>query len=314
LEKKKIILDTDVGTDFDDAFALTLAANSPELDLLGVTTVTPKGYLRARIGLKLLKMLYKERIPMVIGAEEPLLRELRPWWTTFHHWGHEGEGFLTPEDEKIQPTPGYGPDFIVEKVMQYPGEITLIPIGPLTNIALAIIREPQIIGKVKEIIAMGGVMNPQNLGLKPNLEHNFTSDPDAAKVVLNSGIPFKMVPLDVTIHFVMTRERFQQLKSIKTTVTEVLVIMTERWLKVVKRDWSELHDPLAVAYAVDPSFLQMKKYHIAFEMKNNILYTIPYERSELTPEFAPTVEPHIEVAVDVDSDRCWKFFIERIGK
>ena len=308
--KKKIILDTGPGSDFDDVYALTLAANSPELELVGVTIVSGKGLLRARIDLKLLRMLGKPDVPVIVGAEEPLLRDPRPWWTTFRPWGHEGKGFLTPEDEKLMPAPGYAPDFIVEKVMEFPGQITLIPVGPMTNIALAIIRNPKIIGEVKEIIAMGGVINARGIGVKPLLEHNFSSDPEATRVVLNSGIPFKMVNLNVTLKFVMSPARFEQIKALGTPVTKALVSMTEIWLKEVKRNWSELHDPLAVGVAIDPSFVKFKKYFIEFGMWEGILETIPFERTE----FIPTAAPHIEVAEDVEADRFWDFFVERIGR
>lgn len=308
--RKKIILDTDVGSDFDDAYAITLAANSEELDLLGVTICGGWGELRARIGLKLLEMLGKPNIPVVIGAQEPLLRKKMPWWTTFTPWGHEGKGFLTEEDEKRKATPGHAADFIIEKVMENPGEVTLVPVGTLTNIALAIIKEPQIIGKVKEIVAMGGVVWPHQLGVKPNMEHNFSADPQASMVVLESGIPFTMVGLNATFKFVMTRERFAQLRSLNTPVTNALSDMTVRWFKEVKRDWSELHDPLAVGVVIDRSYIKSKKYYLELKMVDGILETIPLERIE----FIPTRAPHVDVCLDADGDRFWDFFIERIGR
>lgn len=313
MERKKVILDTDPGSDFDDVYALTLACNSPELDLLGVTIVAGWGDLRARIDQKLLRLLGKTGIPVVKGAEEPLLRKPRPWWTTFSPWGHEGAEFLNEadkEDPALAPTPGYAPDFIVEKVMEHPGEVTLIPVGPLTNIALAIIREPGIIGKVKEIVAMGGVIKPREINCKPIMEHNFSSDPDASKVVLESGIPFKMVNLNVTLKYVMTQERLRQIQQMGTPVTEALVAMTKRWLKEVGRDWSELHDPLAVGSVVDPSFVTWKKYYIECVVHDGILETLAYERAE----FIPTALPHVEVAEDVRADDFWNFFAERIAR
>jgi len=307
---KKIILDTDPGSDFDDVYAIVLAVNSPELELEGITIVAGNANLRARIALKLLKLLGKEEVPVVKGCEMPLLQEKRPWWTTFNPWGHEGKGFLTSEDDQLQPTPGHASDFMISKVTEFPGAITLVPIGPLTNIALAIIKEPKIVRKVKEIVAMGGVINPHQFGIPPILEHNFSSDPEAAKVVLNSGIPFTMIGLNVTLKVQMTVDRFNQLKSYHTTVVDGLVEMTERWFEVVKRDWSELHDPVAVGTVIDRSFVKTEKFYIDCKIENGVLKTIPYKRVE----FIPTKEPHIEVGVDVEGDRFWDFFIQRITK
>lgn len=307
---KKIILDTDPGSDFDDAYAIVLAANSPELELEGVTIVAGNADLRAKIALKLLNLLGRDDIPVLKGCELPLLLEKRPWWTTFDPWGHEGKGFLTEQDDNLRPSPGHAADFIIDKVMEFPGEVTLVPAGPLTNIALAIIKEPKIVGKVKEIVAMGGVIDPQQFGIPPILEHNFSSDPEAAKVVFQSGIPLTVVGLNVTLKVQMTVDRFNQLKSYHTSVVDGLVEMTKRWFEVVKRDWSELHDPVAVGAVIDRSFIKTEKLYIDCQIENGVLKTIPYKRVE----FIPTKEPHINWGIDVDGDRFWDFFIERITK
>lgn len=308
--KKKIILDTDPGSDFDDVFAITLAANSPEIDLLGVTIISGKGELRARIALKLLNMLGRADVPVIVGAEEPLMRKPMPWWTTFKPWGHEGVGFLTPEDDKLKPTPGHAADFIIEKVMQYPGEVTLVPIGPLTNIGLAITKEPKIIGKVKEIVAMGGVVWPEKFEISPKLEHNFSSDPHATQLVFESGIPFTMVGLNATLQVVMTKERYAQLRAVNTAVTNALVDMTDRWFEILNREWSELHDPVAVAAVIDRSFVQTKKYYIDLKMEDGILLTKPVARVD----FIPAQPPHVDVCIGADGDRVWSFLLERLSK
>lgn len=315
---KKIILDTDIGTDFDDAYALVLAANSPELELEGVTIVGSNADLRAKIALKLLNLLGKANVPVLKGCELPLLLEKRPRPTTFDDlMGHEGKGFLTEQDDNLRPSPGHAVDFIINKVMEFPGEITLIPIGTLTNIALAIIKEPKIISKVKEIVAMGGVIWPEKLGVYHTCEHNFSADAQATKIVLNSGIPFTMIGLNVTLKVKMTNDRFNQLKSYHTPVVDGLVEMTKRWFKVLNRDWSELHDPCAVGAVIDRSFVKTEKFFIKCKILNGDLETVPYKRSVYPYKrigFVPTKEPHIEVALDVEADRFWDFFIKRVTK
>ena len=307
---KKIILDTDIGTDFDDAYALVLSVNSPELELEGVTINGGGADLRAKIALKLLKLLGRDDIPVFKGCELPLLLEKRPWPTTFDLYGHEGKGFLTEQDDNLKPRPGHAIDFIIDKVTEFPGEITLMPIGTLTNVALAIIKEPRIIPKVKEIVAMGGVIWPEQLGVYHTLEHNFSADAEATKIILKSGIPFLMVGLNVTLKVTMTNDRFNQLKSYHTPVVDGLVEMTKRWFKVLNRDWSELHDPVAVGAVIDRSFVKTEKYFIQCNTENGDLKTVPYKRVE----GVPTKEPHIEVAIDVESDRFWNFFLERVTK
>ena len=310
IQKQKIILDTDIGSDHDDIYALALAANSPELEIEGITIVGGKALLRAQIALKMLKLLGKEKIPVIMGCEQPLLQEKMPWWTTFKPWGHEGEGFLTPQDSDLTPVEGHASDFIISKILQYPGKVTLVPVGPLTNVALAIIKEPKIISNIKEIIMTGGLIDPHKLRISPFLDHNLTSDPDATKVVLNSGIPVTLIGWNATRKVNMSADRFNKLKSNNTSVVNALVGMTERWFTVVKRDWSELHDPVAVGVVVDESFIKTEKFYIECKIRDGVLETIPYERIE----FIPTKPPHIKVALDAEGDRFWEFLYARLIK
>lgn len=309
-ERKRVIIDTDPGSDFDDAYAIVLAANSPELILEGVTIVSCLQDVRAKIARKLLNLCGKPEVPVVKGCDLPLLRKPVEGWSTFKPAGNEGKGFLTPEDDALEATPGHAADFIISKVMEYPGEITLIPIAELTNIALAIIKEPQIVGKIKEIVLMGGIIKPEEYGMTPNLEHNLSSDPDATKIVFESGIPITVVSMNVTLKVCMDLKRFEKLQTYHTPVVDGLVAMTKHWFALVQREWSELHDPVAVGVVIDRSFVKTKKYFIDIVMKDGYMCTIPHERIE----FIPTKTPHIEWGVDVDGDRFWEFFLERITK
>jgi len=307
---KRVIIDSDPGSDFDDAYAIVLAANSQELILEGVTIVSCLQDVRMRIARKLLNLCGREDVPVVQGCDLPLLRKPVPGWSTFKPAGNEGKGFLTPEDDKLQATPGHAADFIISKVLEHPGEITIIPIAELTNIALALIKEPKIIPLIKEIVLMGGIINPEKYGMTPNMEHNLSSDPDATKIVFESGVPIRVISMNVTLQVCMNLERFKKLQTYHTPVVDGLVAMTKHWFALVKREWSELHDPVAVGAVIDPSFVKTEDYFIDIKIVDGVMCTIPHQRIE----FIPTKEPHISWGVDVDGDRFWEFFLERVTK
>jgi purine nucleosidase len=146
---ERIILDTDIGTDVDDAMAVALAALSPELIVEGITTVYGNVDIRSRMVLKILKMLGRSDIPVFSGVREVLLRNREIWWL-----GHEGEGLLEEGDENLLPETQHAVDFIINTVMSNPGEITIVAIGPFTNLAVVLAREPKVANNVKNIIIM----------------------------------------------------------------------------------------------------------------------------------------------------------------
>lgn len=309
---KRIIIDTDIGSDFDDVCALVLAANSPEIKIEGVTTVGGDVALRARIARKLLNLLGLENVPVHEGCSLPLMRKHNIQVDTYQSFGHEGNGLLTPEDDALQANPGHAIDYIIDTIMQNPGEIILVPIGGLTNIALAIIKEPRIIENVKEIVAMGGIIHAyEEFGMLPRLEHNFCSDPEATRIVFESGIPITVVSMNVTLKAKMSPERLKELQSYSTPVVDALVANTKDWLNYVKRDRSELHDPIAIAYLVDPSFMKTEEYYMDMQVREGSFTMIPYKFME----FVPSRPPHIKWGVDIDDDeRFWKFFLERVTR
>ena len=300
LMKKKIIIDTDTGTDVDDAVAITLALKSPELKVEGITTVYGNTLLRAQIVLKLLKLMGINDVPVAAGVEKPLLRERDIWWP-----GHEGKGILTDEDKNLKPIDKHAIDFIIEKIMENPGEITLVTIGPLTNIAAAIIKEPKIIENVKGIVMMGGVARIfDNAPELPYIEHNIKCDPEAARVVFNSQIPITMVGLDVTLKVPINRSHLQKIKNVGTDLTDTLVRLIEIWWEFLKSDSSCMHDPLALSYCIKPEFLETMNCKVIVETqgKHTVGQTI----------VIPDENSNIKVACGVDSDGFIEFLIGRI--
>ena len=298
--KNRILIDTDIGSDADDAVAITFALKSPELDVVGITTVYGDTLLRARIVLKLLELMGIDYIPVAVGIEKPLLRERGIWWT-----GHEGKGILTEKDKNLKPIEKHAVDFIIDKIMKNPKEITLVTIGPLTNIATAIIKEPKIIENVKEIVMMGGVARIFKNALElPYIEHNIKCDPEAAFVVFNSGIPITMVGLDVTMRVPIKRFHLEKIRSSGTTLNKVLARLIEIWWNFLKSDSSCMHDPLAVSYCVKPEFLKTINCKVLVETtgKHTAGQTI----------IIPDECSNVKVAYDVEENEFLNFLINRI--
>src|SRR5699024_7544534 len=225
---KKVIIDTDIGSDIDDAMALALAIKSFEIEIKGITTVYGDVDLRARLAKKLLDLGDCPNIGVYAGIEKPLLRERDVWMA-----GHEGDGVLD-EGEIISYESQHAVDFIIDTIMNAPGEVTLILIGPLTNIATAIIREPRIADNVKEIILMGGVtrLSKDSLHL-PITEHNIHSDPEAASVVFNSSAAITMVGVDVTHQVTIGREHQRQLEN-STPLNNAIAKQMEKWFDFIE--------------------------------------------------------------------------------
>ncbi len=244
----RLILDTDIGTDVDDSLAIAVLLASPEIQLDGITCVYGDVGLRARMVRKLLRLAGRERAcPVLLGVEPPLLG-LRPvYWA-----GHEGVGLLEPGDDGLEADPGHAVDFMVETIMASPGEIHLLAIGPLTNVALAFRREPRIATALRHLTIMGGVHRGiDGLGL-PIGEHNFICDPEAAHVVLSSGAPITLVPLDVTTKVEIDREMVARIRAVGTPFHDAVAGQVEAYPRFARRGATALHDPLAAAIVVQP--------------------------------------------------------------
>jgi len=249
--KIPIILDTDIGTDIDDAFALALIIKSPELELLGVTTVSGDTAARARIAAK---MLWEaggkwRQVPVVAGPPET------PQPIDQGRWA---EGFVSPQILKVSAV-----DFLRSKIHRYPGEITLICIGELTNVAALLKGDPLVAKKIKRIALMGGsVARGYAPGSKPEPEWNIKSNPAAAQTVFTSGIPIIMAPLDVTAMLKLDAAGRERIFSQKTPLTDSLAALYHLW----HQETPTLFDPMAVALVLDPSLCETKD--LAVEVDN----------------------------------------------
>lgn len=294
----RIILDTDIGTNPDDAVALALAAKSKEIRIEGVTTVYGQVHIRARIAKKIMKLCGVEGIPVYPGIKEPLLRN-RPIFRS----GLEGIG-LSLEDEGEEQDK-HAVDFIVETVMRHPGEITLVAIGPHTNIAAALIREPRISEYVKEIVVMGGVTRLARNGIHLSpIEHNIQCDPEAASVVFSCGAPIVMVGLDVTREALFSRKEKDVIASCGTPLAQTLASMMQTFMDYMKRDYSYMCDPFAIAALIDRTLIHTKRMDVR----------IHYDHREVTGQTIAELSRNgnVEVALEADILRFFILLYDRL--
>ncbi len=266
---RKIIIDTDPGQ--DDAVAILLALASPELDLLGLTAVAGNVPLaltekNARIVCELVD---RADIPVFAGADTPLNRKLV---TAEHVHGKTGlDGPQLPDPTMpLQPT--HAVDFLIDTLRQEPeGEVTLLPIGPLTNIAMAFERAPDIIGKVAEIVLMGGAYFEVG-NITPAAEFNIYVDPEAAEIVFRSGVPLTVMPLDVTHKALTTRPRVEAFRSLGTRTGEMVAAWTDFFERFDKEKYGSegapLHDPCTVAYLLEPDLFTGRHINVEIETQS----------------------------------------------
>jgi purine nucleosidase len=301
---KPIILDTDIGTDVDDCLALALCLASPELKLAAVTTVYGDVQLRARMALKLLALRGVHDVPVAAGAERPLLGKVPIHWE-----GHEGQGLLAPEDSALAPVDEHAADLIVRTVMAQPGEVILIAIGPLTNVALALLKEPRLARTLGGLVIMGGVIGGTGALHLPWTEHNFRCDPEAAQIVLASGAPMAIVPLDITTQVRIRTVGVARIAAADTPFHAVVADQIRRYHRYKEQGWTYLHDPLAIASVLRPELVKWESLHTVVETggthtAGKLLVRPPAEGSPVTAE----------VALGVTAAQAEGFIVGRIAQ
>jgi purine nucleosidase len=296
---ERIIIDTDIGSDPDDAMAIALAMKSPEIIIEGITIVNGDVQHKARMADKVLSLGGYGSIQVVPGISTSLLKNRKVYAN-----GQEGEGFVSPNDKTL--FDGHAVDFIIEKVMNNPGEISLVAIGPLTNIAAAMIREPKITRYLKRIYLMGGVTGicSQNRDM-PEVEYNIKCDPESASVVLSSKTPILMVGLDVTMDLLLTKENLNQIKSSNTQLNDVLAGIIERWLNFIGEEATPMHDPLALALVIDPGLVKTQTMNVVVD------YNHDRSSGKTIASLAP--DGFIEVAYEVNEVGFFKILLDRLA-
>jgi purine nucleosidase len=304
----RVVLDTDLamgapGSDVDDGFALALALADPAVVVDVVTTVGGNSDVATstRLTSDLLHLLGHADVPVVTGAGAPLDPRLRRADAVAAGTGARGHAAVE----------------IVERVMAEPGELTIVAIGPLTNVALALLLEPRVAEAVREVVVMGGVyLGQTNVGWMPG-EYNFWCDPHAADVVLNSGAPLRLVGLDVTRKVRITREDCTTLAT-HGRFGALAAEQTEGWItfqeKVKPREEIEhgscaLHDALAVAVVSRPDLVTWHEAHVQVETTGKVARGVAVADLLMWQDPPPA---NCRIATDVDADAFRTLFLSRM--
>jgi len=284
--KTKIIIDTDIGDDLDDAFALGLALNSPEVDIVGITTAWGDTKLRARLVDRLLGETSHASIPVAEG-----IRTDTKFRLTQARWAEGGP------PSKSHPA---AVDFLLEKIRHNPGEITLVGIGPLTNVGAAIERDPATFKKLKRVVIMGGSIRKHydDLGYTPDRgpepEYNIYCDVAASQKLFTSGVPLYVMPLDST-QLKLDETKRALLFRQSTPLTDALTLLYHQW----GQQTPTLFDAMAVAYVVEPKLCPTQPLHIVVDAKGTTL--------------ADTSAPaNANACLASDSDDFFRFLLPRL--
>lgn len=310
-ETRKIIIDTDPGQ--DDAVAILLALASPELDVLGIVAVAGNVPLALTTlnSRKICELAGKADIPVFAGAERPLMRTLV---TAEHVHGRTGlDGPDLPEPE-MPLQERFGVDFIVETIMAHDDDdITLCTLGPLTNIAMALVREPRIGPKLRQLVMMGGGFF-EGGNVTPAAEFNIYVDPHAAETVFRSGVPIVMMPLDVTHKALTTQKRLDAFKALGTragTATAELLDFFERFdEEKYGTDGGPLHDPCVIAYLLKPELFSGRHCNVTVETGSELtmgMTVIDWWR-------VTNRAPNAHVMRNIDDQGFFDLLTERIGR
>jgi inosine-uridine nucleoside N-ribohydrolase len=290
---QKVIIDTDIGDDIDDAFAVALALQSPELKIVGITSAWGDTKLRARLLDRFLQEAGRADIPVAIGIEKHHPREAA---FSQARWAEAGPA------AKAHPA---AVDFLLEQIRRQPYEITLVAIAPLTNIGAAIDRDPATFRKLKRVVMMGGSVyrgydHPEG-GTKssPDREYNIAMDVQAAQKLFQSGVPIYVMPLDAT-QLNLDEEKREQVFTRSSTLTDALALLYLQWSRVRHLQTPTLFDPMAAAYVMVPELCPTKPLRIVVDDEG---YTRPEPGA-----------PNAEVCLQSDPAKFFAFFLPRLLK
>ncbi len=299
----RILLDCDPG--HDDAIALLLALASPELELLGVTTVAGNQTLEKTTAnaIRVLEFAGRAEIPVAAGADRPLVREQFVAAYVHGETGLDGPELPLPQAVALE---RHAVDFLADKIREADGAVTLVPTGPLTNVALLLALHPD--ARPERIVLMGGAIAEGNV--TPAAEFNIWCDPEAAARVFRSGIDVTMVGLDVTHRALFTSAHIGRLAGrVGGMVTELLRFYDRFHREVYNFDGSPIHDAVAVAHVMRPDLVETKHLNVEIDVESELCRgrTVVdlWRRTER--------EPNSHVGVDIDADGFLELLIERIN-
>ena len=328
MNRLPVILDTDPGlgepgSDIDDGLAIALAILSPEIELLGLTIVngnvdTATGVDVAR---RLLGRLKVHDLPVLAGATRPLRRNMEPVKELFRI-AVPGHTEAVADRELVGPTsPQHAADWMIERVLERPGEVTVIAIGPMTNLALAIRREPRFAECVREFVLMAGSATGYAQNVTVVGDFNTYVDPEAVQIVLDSGANIRMVGLDQTARVLLTRDDAELLAGASDDFSSWAGVCTIAWIDFLGRAFPNrpehqyacfLHDPLVIAAVLDSSLLRWADAHVEAELSSELARGLVVADRGLA--LARPRPANASVAIDTDVEGFRDLFLSRLSQ
>jgi len=306
---RKIIIDTDPGQ--DDAVAILLALASPELEVLGLSVVAGNVPLHhtERNARMICELAGRPDLPVHAGCDAPLSRKLV---TAEHVHGKTGLDGVTLPEPAMPLAPGHAVDFLIETLCrEKPGSVTLVPIGPLTNIATAFRRAPDIVPRVQEIVLMGGAYFEVG-NITPTAEFNIYVDPEAAKLVFASGAPLTVMPLDVT-HRALTSRAWVEGMRAMGRVGQAVASWTDFFERFDREKYGSegapLHDPCTIAWLLQPELFSGRYINVEIETQGE--YTLGMTVADWWRVSGRT--PNATFIRDVEPQGFFSLLTERIG-
>jgi inosine-uridine nucleoside N-ribohydrolase len=286
--REKIIIDTDIGDDIDDAFAVALALRSPELEILAISTTFGDTRTRAKLLDRLLGEVGREDIPVAVGQPGPMVSQF-----TQRRYAESGRFARASHPEAI--------DFLLDQIRRQPGEVTLVGIGPLVNVGALIDKDAETFRQLRRVVLMGGSIERGygDLGYfephGPNAEWNIKNDIPSARKLFASGVPIFMMPLDAT-QLKLDEVKREILFSSATPLTDTLTLLYHEW----GQQTPTLFDPMTLAYILDPKLCPVKPMHITVDDQG------------FTRTSAGT--PNAQVCLDSDAEGFFRLYLRRVSK
>lgn len=317
---QKIILDTDfVAPPQDDGMALILALKSPELQILGITTVMGNDTVERATAdaLRVLEIAGRTDIPVYTGAAKPIRHEASEWARKAYGkwWSNEPPPPPPGGFAKRAPAAGSAADFIVRTVNGSPGEVAIVAIGPLTNVAAALRRDPSIAGKITRLVIMGGAIAslPDGAGnMTPNAEFNIWVDPDAARVVFRSGAPIVLTPLNVTRQTRFTKPDYERIAAARTPLATLIAERVGPQFAADPTRAPQMFDQLAVGALVDPTLVKTVDLYVDVDANPGPDYGVTVGGT--TPWEGAEDAKRVSVQHHVDFDRFINLFVDRVTR
>lgn len=317
MDQRRIIIDTDPGV--DDAMAIFYALSAPGLEVLGLTTVYGNVgvELAGTNAVRLLEIAGRPEIPVALGASRPMTRPYRGVVDFVH--GSNGQGDAPLDPPRGRPVPERATEFLIDRLRAHPGEITLVALGPLTNLALALIEAPDIARLAREVVIMGGNLTvPGNASVAA--EANILNDPEAADLVLSAGWPVVMIGLDVTHRIRMTPDDLQRIYAIPSPegrhLAQIVPFYHRFYAQDVGCDGIYVHDSTTISYLLHPEAFTLEERGVVVDTSDGIsrgkTWPVPLG-DEAARDPRMQGRPPVRYALDVDARRLIEAEITALG-